>query len=218
MTPPQRRRQPWRRVMAGRRTSRTLDDSRSSAIRRARCSRSSHQLCADAHEEDHEIVFERNLTIPSKAEALPGAPRAHAGARATHFVNGHRLAPPFPDGTRARACSAWAASGAPRRSSGSCPASTRPRSATPPATRRTRRTARSARGMTGHNEVVLVVFDPEDDQLRRAAEGVLGEPRSDAGHAPGQRRRHAVPLGHLLLRRRAAARGRSVARRVPDRS
>ena len=51
-------------------------------------------------------------------------------------------------------------------------------------------------GRTGHNEVVLVVYDPEDF-LREAAEDVLGEPRPDPGHAPGQRRRHAVPLRHL---------------------
>ena len=56
----------------------------------------------------------------------------------------------------------------------------------------------------------------EGDQLRRSAEGVLGEPRSDAGHAAGQRRRHAVPLRHLLRRRGAAARRRSVARRVSE--
>ena len=30
------------------------------------------------------------------------------------------------------------------------------------------------------------------------AAAVLGEPRPDAGHAPGQRRRHPVPLGDLL--------------------
>ena len=35
---------------------------------------------------------------------------------------------------------------------------------------------------------------------------LLGEPRPDAGHAPGQRRRHAVPLGDLLGERRAARR------------
>ena len=32
-------------------------------------------------------------------------------------------------------------------------------------------------------------------RLRAAAQGVLGGPRPDPGHAPGQRRRHAVPLG-----------------------
>ena len=43
------------------------------------------------------------------------------------------------------------------------------------------------------------------------------EPRSHAGHAPGQRRRDAVPIRDLRLRRRAAARGRGVARRLPGR-
>ena len=38
---------------------------------------------------------------------------------------------------------------------------------------------------------------PEEDLLREAAEDLLGEPRPDPGHAPGQRRRHAVPLRHL---------------------
>ena len=33
-------------------------------------------------------------------------------------------------------------------------------------------------GMTGHTEVVLVVFDPKQDLVRGSAEGVLGEPRS----------------------------------------
>ena len=59
-------------------------------------------------------------------------------------------------------------------------------------------------GRTGHTEVVRVVFDPRAAELRGAAARVLGEPRPDAGHAPGQRRRHAVPLGDLHVRRRAA--------------
>ena len=50
-------------------------------------------------------------------------------------------------------------------------------------------------GRTGHNEVVRVVFDPAVTSYRRDAADLLGEPRPDAGHAPGQRRRHAVPLG-----------------------
>ena len=38
---------------------------------------------------------------------------------------------------------------------------------------------------------------PGEDQLREAALDLLGEPRPDPGHAPGQRRRHPVPLRHL---------------------
>ena len=41
-------------------------------------------------------------------------------------------------------------------------------------------------------------------QLRRAGGDVLRGARPDPGHAAGQRRRHPVPLGHLLHRRRAA--------------
>src|SRR5262249_38462121 len=48
--------------------------------------------------------------------------------------------------------------------------------------------------------------------------GVLGKPRSDPGHAPGQRCRHAVPLGNLLLYRGTTARGRSIARRISERA
>ncbi len=36
------------------------------------------------------------------------------------------------------------------------------------------------------------------DELRGDAAAVLGGPRSDPGHAPGQRRRQPVPLGDLL--------------------
>ena len=43
------------------------------------------------------------------------------------------------------------------------------------------------------------------DQLRGDAEAVLGGPRPDPGHAPGQRRRHPVPLGDPLARTRPSA-------------
>ena len=48
---------------------------------------------------------------------------------------------------------------------------------------------------------------PRRDLLRGAAEALLGEPRPDPGHAPGQRRRHPVPLGDLHDHA-GAARGR----------
>ena len=44
--------------------------------------------------------------------------------------------------------------------------------------------------------------------VRRSAEGVLGEPRPDAGDAAGQRRRHAVSIGDLHVFRGAASRPR----------
>ena len=59
---------------------------------------------------------------------------------------------------------------------------------------------------------------PGQGVLRGPAEGVLGEPRPDPGHAPGQRRRHAVPLGDLHHDRRAAGRGRRVPGGVRTRS
>ena len=57
---------------------------------------------------------------------------------------------------------------------------------------------------------------PEGAALRAAPAHVLGGPRPDAGHAPGQRHGHPVPLGALLDDRRAA-RDRRCARATPTR-
>ena len=57
-------------------------------------------------------------------------------------------------------------------------------------------------GRTGHAEVVLVVYDPRRVSFPHAAEDVLGNPRSDAGHAAGADDGHAVPLRDLHLRTR----------------
>ena len=45
-----------------------------------------------------------------------------------------------------------------------------------------------------------------------AAEAVLGKPRPDPGHAPGQRRRHAIPLGDLRHHATRSSRPRALPR------
>jgi peptide-methionine (S)-S-oxide reductase len=56
-------------------------------------------------------------------------------------------------------------------------------------------------GWTGHTEAVLVVFDPARVSFETLLKALLGRSQPDPGHAAGQRRRHAVPLGDLLRRR-----------------
>ncbi len=148
------------------------------------------------------------------ASALPGRERA-IDVPALHEVLGTPLRVRPSPRASSRPCSGWAASGARRGSSGRRPASTPPPSATRAGSRRTRPTRRSARDAPGHTEAVLVVFDPAATSYEAAAEAVLGGPRSDAGDAPGQRRRQPVPLGDLLGKRVPTRRGRSLARCLP---
>ena len=77
-----------------------------------------------------------------------------------HEVLGTPLEPPFPEGLEQAVVRPGLLLGRGARLLAARRASTRPRSATPAATRRTRRTRRCARGRTGHTEAVLVVFDP----------------------------------------------------------
>jgi peptide-methionine (S)-S-oxide reductase len=110
----------------------------------------------------------KSLKLPSKAEALPGrAERMPVPTR--HFVNGHHLEPPFPDGLDramfAMGCfwgaerKFWQLSGVHSTAVGYAAG------ATPNPTYR-----EVCSGMTGHAEVVLVVFDPKvvsyDDLLK----------------------------------------------------
>jgi len=113
-------------------------------------------------------MFGKPKTIPSKAEALPGRADQMPVPDA-HFVNQHRLTPPFPDGLQralfGMGCfwgaekKFWPVPGVYSTAVGYAGGHT------PNATYR-----EVCTGMTGHNEVVLVVFDPKivayDDLLK----------------------------------------------------
>jgi peptide-methionine (S)-S-oxide reductase len=104
-------------------------------------------------------MFGKPKTIPSKTEALPGRAEAMPVPDA-HFVNQHRLAPPFPDGLQRAVFGMgcfwgaekkfWSLKGVYSTAVGYAGGHT------PNATYR-----EVCTGMTGHNEVVLVVFDPK---------------------------------------------------------
>ena len=96
--------------------------------------------------------------LPASAEALPGR-KTPMRVGDTHFVNGHRITPPFPDGMQRAVFGMGCFWGAERKfwqvpgvystavgySGGFTPNPTY---------------EEVCSGMTGHNEVVLVVFDP----------------------------------------------------------
>jgi peptide-methionine (S)-S-oxide reductase len=104
-------------------------------------------------------MFGKPKSIPTKEEALPGRSE-RMEVPETHFVNGHRLAPPFPAGLEramfAMGCfwgaerKFWQLPGVYTTAVGYAAGST------PNPTYRDVCT-----GMTGHAEVVLVMFDPK---------------------------------------------------------
>ena len=114
-------------------------------------------------------MFTQSLKIPSKADALPGRAEPMS-VPDVHFVNGHRLSPPFPEGLEramfGMGCfwgaekKFWQLPGVYTTAVGYAAGHT------PNPTYR-----EVCSGMTGHAEVVLVVFDPQkiryDDLLRR---------------------------------------------------
>ena len=69
-------------------------------------------------------------------------------------------------------------------------------------------------GSTGHAEVVQITFDPERHLLPGAAGGLLRDPRPDDPEPAGERRGHAIPLGHLLPHAGAEADRRAGHRRA----
>ncbi len=102
---------------------------------------------------------QKKLSLPSAAEALPGR-KAKMPVQEAHFVNGHPLVPPFPAGLELALFGLGCFWGAERKfwqargvyttavgyAAGITPNPTYEEVCT---------------GMTGHNEVVRVVFDPK---------------------------------------------------------
>jgi peptide-methionine (S)-S-oxide reductase len=105
------------------------------------------------------MFSKKPLTIPSKADALPGRAERMAVPDA-HFVNKNRLTPPFPDGFERALFGMGCFWGAEKKfwqQRGVY--STAVGYAGGPTLNPTYREV--CTGMTGHNEVVLVIFDPK---------------------------------------------------------
>ena len=62
------------------------------------------------------------------------------------------------------------------------------------------------RNHPGHAEAIEIIYDPTQTDYPRPAGVLLPDPRSDDEEPAGQRRRHQLPVGDLLHRRRAEAR------------
>jgi peptide-methionine (S)-S-oxide reductase len=105
------------------------------------------------------IFSKKSLSIPSKADALPGRPERMPVPEA-HFVNRNRLVAPFPDGL-ARAVFGMGCFWGVEKKFWQQPGvySTAVGYTGGPTPNPTYREV--CTGMTGHNEVVLVVFDPK---------------------------------------------------------
>jgi len=105
------------------------------------------------------IFSKKPLTIPSAADALPGRTE-RMRVPETHFVNQHRIVPPFPEGL-ARAVFGMGCFWGAEKKFWQQPGvySTAVGYAAGPTPNPTYREV--CTGMTGHNEVVLVVFDPK---------------------------------------------------------
>jgi peptide-methionine (S)-S-oxide reductase len=108
---------------------------------------------------EQHMFGKKPMTIPSRADALPGRAE-RMPVPDTHFVNTNRLSPPFPDGLQRAMFGMGCFWGAERKfwqlRGVYTTAVGYAGGLTPNATYR-----EVCTGMTGHNEVVLVVFDPK---------------------------------------------------------
>ena len=106
------------------------------------------------------FMFKKSLDIPSKADALPGRPNP-IRTSATHFVNGNPLKGPYPAGLETAIFGLGCFWGAERKfwELGDGIYTTAVGYAGGPTPNPTYEEVCS--GRTGHNEVVLVVYDPK---------------------------------------------------------
>jgi peptide-methionine (S)-S-oxide reductase len=113
-------------------------------------------------------MFGKSLRMPTAGEALPGR-STPMPVPSAHYVNGHRIVPPFPDGLQTALFGMGCFWGAERKfwqlDGVYSTAVGYAAGLTPNPTYR-----EVCTGMTGHNEVVLVVYDPRrvtyDELLR----------------------------------------------------
>ena len=106
------------------------------------------------------FMFKKSLTIPSKADALPGR-ATPIPTTAKHFINGNPLKGPYPEGAQKALFGLGCFWGAERKfwELGDGVFVTAVGYAAGPTPNPTYEEVCS--GRTGHNEVVLVVFDPK---------------------------------------------------------
>jgi peptide-methionine (S)-S-oxide reductase len=144
-------------------------------------------------------MFNKKTSMPAPDAALPGRDQPIPTSD-THFVNGRALQGPYPEGFKTVLLGMGCFWGAERAlwkipgvwvtaagySGGITPNPTYHETTT---------------GLTGHTEVVLVVYDPSVVSPRNAVEDLLRGARPDPGHAAGQRHRHDLSFGDLPRRR-----------------
>jgi len=113
-------------------------------------------------------MFGKTLTLPTKADALPGRAE-RMPVPAAHFVNGNRLEPPFPDGLQ-RALFGMGCFWGAERKFWQMPGVYSTAVGYAAGLTRNPNYREVCSGATGHAEVVLVVFDPKvvsyEDLLR----------------------------------------------------
>ncbi len=143
-------------------------------------------------------ILRKKAEMPAAERALPGRDKPAFAVPAEHFVNHNRIQAPFPAGLEQAIFGLGCFWGAERKfwqapgvyatavgyAAGFTPNPTYEESLLG--------LHRPQRGGEG-------VVRSQEDLLRGAAQALLGGPRSDPGHAPGQRRRHAIPLRHLYF-------------------